>query len=346
MQNRPTVICLTPVKNEAWILRRFLQCASLWADHIIIADQGSDDGSAEIARAFPKVRLIHNPMREFDGAQMRALLLDAARELPGPRLLMSLDADEVLSANFLDSPEWNTLLSAPPGTVVSLRWPIIRGDMQTYWAGPAHMPIGFMDDGSTLTSRKIHEQRIPQPLGAPHLLLQDIYLIHYVGADPARWESKHRWYQCWERLNRPQRRPIENYRFYHRIDAIPAAEIKEIPHGKWFKGYENRGVDMTSVTREPIYRWDAEVLEWFQQHGIQRFRREAVWDSDWTDIYTKIHHKEPPISLADPRSKFDRRVHSWLAYTQHHFSYFSTPNGLLSRWGIKLVEKLLKVFGW
>ena len=35
----PTVICLTPVRNESWILERFRPGASMWADHIVIADQ-------------------------------------------------------------------------------------------------------------------------------------------------------------------------------------------------------------------------------------------------------------------------------------------------------------------
>jgi glycosyltransferase involved in cell wall biosynthesis len=47
---KPTIICLTPVKNEAWLLDRFLQATSLWADFIIIADQMSTDGSQEIAK--------------------------------------------------------------------------------------------------------------------------------------------------------------------------------------------------------------------------------------------------------------------------------------------------------
>ncbi len=46
--DKPVLICLTPIRNEAWILERFLQCASLWADYIIIGDQNSDDGSREI----------------------------------------------------------------------------------------------------------------------------------------------------------------------------------------------------------------------------------------------------------------------------------------------------------
>ena len=54
------IIVLMPVKNEAWILPLSLQAASVWADMIILSDQGSTDGSKEIARRFPKVHLIEN----------------------------------------------------------------------------------------------------------------------------------------------------------------------------------------------------------------------------------------------------------------------------------------------
>ena len=57
---QPKIICLTPVRNEAWILKAFLSATSLWADIIIIADQMSTDGSREIARQFPKVKLLEN----------------------------------------------------------------------------------------------------------------------------------------------------------------------------------------------------------------------------------------------------------------------------------------------
>src|SRR5437667_3161139 len=97
---RPTIICLTPVKNEAWILDRFLQCASLWADHIIVADQCSEDESREIVGRHPKVILIENPSPVYDEGARQKLLLEAARRIPGKRLLIALDADEMLTANW------------------------------------------------------------------------------------------------------------------------------------------------------------------------------------------------------------------------------------------------------
>ena len=101
MTNQPLIVCLTPVKNEAWVLDRFLQCASHWADHIIIADQGSTDGSQEIAKKYPKVMLVENKEKQFQGTGMRKLLLHESRKIPGSKLLIALDADEILPLSLL-----------------------------------------------------------------------------------------------------------------------------------------------------------------------------------------------------------------------------------------------------
>ena len=46
--SRPIHIVMTPTRNEAWVIRAFLECNGLWADYIIIADQMSTDGTREI----------------------------------------------------------------------------------------------------------------------------------------------------------------------------------------------------------------------------------------------------------------------------------------------------------
>jgi len=84
MDAKPTVICLTPIKNESWILDRFIQCASLWADHIIIADQQSTDESRVIAGRYSKVTLIENSSATYSEKERQQLLLEAARKIPGP----------------------------------------------------------------------------------------------------------------------------------------------------------------------------------------------------------------------------------------------------------------------
>ncbi len=341
----PTVICLTPVKNERWILERFLKCASLWADHIVIADHMSDDGSREIARRFPKVLLVDNPSPAFDQGERHRMLIEAARLIPGPRLLIAMDADEMLTANFLDSPEWKTVLQAPAGTVIRFLLAVVRADLATYWLVPAPFLFGFMDDGSDYVGREIHSPRIPLPSRAPTITLNEIKFLHYVGADAERWDSKHRWYQCWERVHHPERRAVSIYRQYHRKDAIPAYAIRPLPR-EWLLGYERHGIDMTSVYREGALSSDKQVLEFLVTHGPAKFRREAIWDVDWSRLYRQICGQEPPRPIGDPRNRFDKFVHRWLERTQVHHSYYPSGTARLTRTYIRLVERGLQFLGW
>ena len=116
------VICVTPVRNEAWILERFLTSASLWADRIVVADQGSEDASRDIALRFPKVTLLENPSDRYDEVARQRLLIDEARATPGRRLIVALDADEALTWRSWETEEWDALRHAPEGTVASFEW--------------------------------------------------------------------------------------------------------------------------------------------------------------------------------------------------------------------------------
>ena len=101
---RRKIIVLMPVKNVAWILPMSLKAASIWADRIIVSDQGSIDSSKEIARSFPKVHLIDNKdLEDFNEYKMREPLIRTARTLEGTgNILIALDADELLTP-FFDS---------------------------------------------------------------------------------------------------------------------------------------------------------------------------------------------------------------------------------------------------
>jgi hypothetical protein len=342
---RPTVICLTPVKNEAWILDRFLRCASLWADHIVIADQGSDDGSREIACSFPKVTLIDNPGKAVHEEKRQRLLIEAARQFPEPRLLIALDADEILTANVLCSPEWQTVLSAPPGTVIRFPWATILPGVRSYWLYPEPQRFGFMDDGSEHQGREIHSPRIPVRGRGPVLTLSRVAVMHYVGVDPQRWRSKLRWYQCWEQLNGTGRRPAELYRFYHKDLSIPEREIRRIPPS-WLRGYQQRGIDMTTVAGARAYRWDREILRLFAEHGTRRFRKLAIWDESWTSKARALGVEVSGKEFRDPRSRIDRLVHGWLRRTQPYYSHYGPEPSFFRRVSLRAADALLRAMGW
>lgn len=315
---RPTVICLTPIKNEAWILERFLKCASLWADHIIIADQNSDDGSVEIAQSFEKVILVRNNSSVFNEPERQKLLINAARMIPSPRLLIALDVDEFLTPNFLTSPEWQTVLYAPKGTVICFQWANIRPDIRHYWTPQVEFPFGFHDDGSPHEGRAMHSARIPLPAQAPTLRLRDIKVMHYQYTDWERMESKHRWYLAWERLHAPQKSPFSLYRLYHHMYAVRNDELQTIPDW-WIEGYARYGIDMTSICKDSPYRWDKDLIEYLRKHGTKLFARDQIWDINWQQAAKNYGYSaEEAAHLADPRNFFQKKIHSWLQRTQLH----------------------------
>lgn len=342
---KPLVFCLTPVKNEAWILERFLRCASLWADHIIIADQGSTDGSREIAQKFAKVKLIENTSEGWSEPVRQQMLLAEARRFPGPKVLFSLDADEFLTANFATSLEWNSILSASPGTVISIQWPEIEINFSdlSYFYYPVSLPFGFVDDGTEHKPELIHGRRVPMPSGGRMLSLTEIKLMHYCLVDTGRFESRIRWYQCFEHLSL-NKKPIDLYRYYNKIRFISPQAIAKVPL-EWIDGYRERGIDMSSVNRDVNYRWDREVLAYFKEYGTRKFKRLAIWNVEWSKLRDERYPEEFPQDLSDPRSKFDKFVHRWLEFSQPDFSLYASPK-LGRRLFHKSVKKALGLLGW
>lgn len=325
---RRSTICITPVKNEAWILDRFLERAAEWADHIVIADQGSDDGSADIASRHPKVHLVENPARDYDEAGRKRTLLDAARAIADDAILVALDADEMLTPNWDGSAEWDAVQTAPPGTVVRVEHVNVRPDRRTSWRTGDFWAMGFIDDGrSPPPEGLIHIPRVPLPAGRPELVLNEIKVLHLQYMDLARYRTKQRWYQCWERVTFPGKRPIQIYRQYHHMEAVPQSRLEPLPDD-WIKT-----VDIE--TSEGPYRWDREVIDMLGAHGIGRFSKIDMWDDvDWELI---LHlHGLGTDRVADPRTRLEREVHQWLRTTQ--------PIAYRKR--VRYVQRALRLLGW
>jgi glycosyltransferase involved in cell wall biosynthesis len=87
--NRLSVVVIT--LDEARDLPRCLESVA-WADEIVVVDSGSTDGTLELCRDWPKVRLVEQPFLGF-GPQKRFAVAQASHDW-----VLSLDADEVVTA--------------------------------------------------------------------------------------------------------------------------------------------------------------------------------------------------------------------------------------------------------
>lgn len=259
------VICITPVKNEAWILDLFLRAATRWADHVILADQQSTDESRAIASRHPKVEVIENPTQGYNESNYRRIPLARARELAPNAIIVSIDADEILSPaaetfvrNLAES-------DVAPGTSYKLPWINIREGLARYWS-TLIFPVIYVDDGASLEGRIIHSDRIPNAAKAVQVPDPDACLLHLQYLNMYRFNSKQRWYQAFESLNRQDRRPIWIYRSYHHYYQVLDSQLQPFPE-KWLppdQELRNRIASLHQIKDDPLW-WDRQVIEWFER---------------------------------------------------------------------------------
>lgn len=282
MSERPAIVVLTPLKNDAWILRRFLEVTSQFADHIVIADQGSTDGGPQICREFGKVTLIENPDRDFNEAARQQLLIRTGRELvPLPRILMALDADEILAANAIGAPGWQRMLAAAPGTVVFFEKPNLYLGVHRVERWPLDFAGAFVDDGLTPhRPLQIHSPRLPMPEGAPALVLDDVKFLHYALVRPEAQKAKMRMYAALENVM-GTKSLYWRRRYYWSRNVLRAARPVEDTPREWLEGWERRGIDMTHIDDAQPYWQDLATLDLLLQHGSRRFWLDDIWAKDW-----------------------------------------------------------------
>jgi len=326
-EQRPLHIVMTPVRNEAWVLKAFLEATSLWADYIIIADQMSTDGSREIARKYPKVVLIDNKNPEFNEAERQSMLVAKAREVAAGRdtLLWGLDADEVLAADTFETEDWKHIINSVPGDVFWFKWAEICPNQKEYWLSPTtYYPWLFHDDGKEPHGnyvRNMHSMRIPYPIEEKQMYNVDGFrVLHLAYLNEHRVASKRRFYQFvdWEMNHRS---PVSLSRSY--TQTKKSEQVLPLPDEFLYKtdkfGFDLLGLVDTQVSK--CYM-DDYIVERFPRHTWKELRRLDIWDVVFIQSY----------DLKDPQRLLDRCVHSYLRNTAMKKDATS----------IRIIDKLLK----
>ena len=226
MNDRPTIIVITPVRNEAWVLDAFLTCTSSWADYIILADQHSDDGTREIASKFEKVTLIDNDMPEMNQAAARELLFREVDKIGGDKIVFALDADEFLSEGFDKTEDWRRIMESKFNEIFCFKWLNLYGDYRHALPNAGYMEWAcHFAPGMSLTQeyhncerRAVHEMRIPclPVTRASYILLDEIRFVHLARLNLVRQKNKEAFYQV-SSVAKLQKRmsAISLYRLYN-----------------------------------------------------------------------------------------------------------------------------------
>lgn len=281
MSQERKLVVLTPVKNESWILSLFCASTSLWADHIIIADQKSTDNSKEIASKFPKVTLIDNESEDLDEGYRDKILVEKARDIVGNNgILFRIDADEIFTPKF-DSDDWKQIRQSKSGTIFCFRWIQLNKDLSSYWETKGSTMYGaFVDDGREFSPHGLIHARYMFKPDSPNdvIIPQDIGLLHFQFADWNRMCSKHRWYQCFEKIKFPDKSAIDIYRMYHWM-YNPSLPYQGIP-SEWINTYQNSyGIDITNYIKDENYWWDDKVREYLLEYSPKYFKHIETYRS-------------------------------------------------------------------
>ena len=328
----PKLICLTPVKNEAWCLDVFLQCTSLWADHIIIADQGSTDGSKEIALKYPKVILLENDGEGLDETYRQKILFDEARKIEGNRIIIALDADELFTGNFKDTSDWETITKFKPGNVFVFHWVNIHRNKTSYWEPEYWSQWALHDDGTEISSDSyIHEVRVPWPEIAPanEISVKEFQVIHLANVNWRRMLSKQRFYAFVSHVNEPKKSVISLNRQY--AYSGKWKEEKELPiPASFFDYYQRHGIDVLGSLNltEPYFWFDEQIADYFRQFGVKKFRYLDMWNPTWVASMQKFF----PFDV--PKSILSHLLFAYLRLTQRYRT--TLP--------IRAIDKVLKQF--
>jgi hypothetical protein len=273
---KPRVICLMPVKNEIDTLPITLEIISSYCDVIIIADQMSDDGSREIYKKFPKVKVIDNP-REGHSNQVRWDLLKTAREYAGKNLILCLDADEyippTLFNKFLNEHEFNI------GESFRFPWIQLWKSIEYFNNTGAwyrnYQRAAWVDDHKTSYIDGIvindHVSRVPRDFLKNCERLTNIPIIHLQWVSWEKTQYKQALYRCSELIKKPKDYISINSAYSLsleqknvRLSSINKEWIDGIPSLKTIENFK------------PSWH-KKEIYDLFDKYGILFFEPLQIW---------------------------------------------------------------------
>ena len=101
----------------------------------------------------------------------------------------------------------------------------------------------------------------------------------------------------------------------------------------WFRGYEELGLDVTSLTSAYDYWHDYQVLDYLDKYGTDHFRLSGIWNKDWVGFAKG--KKEHPERFKDPRSWIERKVQDYAIWSNRN-------GGFAKSLTVRILDKVLR----
>lgn len=321
MQNHRELICVCPTRNEAHNLPRFLNGNSLWADHIVVLDQCSDDDTRKLAVNHPKVKLVELNDPTFDENARAFHLFEAARSIAAGAFVVWIDADEVLASengNLRD--KLNSLAKYPDGTVFKFTWAHLYPDRKTAWIPPSTTRFACTDNGAVVGTRSFHADRVPIGESLAEVECPEIYNLHLNYLDEKVQRIKSCWYQFHEEVS-PEIEVdrIASYRMYNAWWSRPRSELREVRAGL-LKELSEQGVDLYQANGSNADKWVSRLFNDIHTSPVSALAKCYFW-SDPIVLKELASCGSLP---ADPRNLTTKISMSCLSLTQPFRGRFFT----------------------
>jgi len=278
------LICVLPVKNSGSSLIHFVSCISPLVDGIIIIDDRSDDPETlgalygeSILHTNKTLEIISKRVWRRDEPGDRNLLLNRARYYGGSHLLV-LDSDEMLTANFLKSPDQfrSIIFSLNPGDRLFLRWIQLwrstkfqRSDVGLWH--DHYKPFIFADHPNALYSSDfIHTERAPTNLTGRSIKLGSASggVLHFQYCDWTSVQIKHIWYQMLEIIRKPEKSVSSIRSLYEASLDESTLEVSEVPDS-WVSFLDK---DFCKKMVQPGDWRRYQIRAWLADFGQERFQ--------------------------------------------------------------------------
>ena len=242
------LICIMPVRNEAWVLGLTARAVLRWCDELIILDHCSTDRTpliwGELLGEHPgRMAVIAKPDPTWHEMAHRQDLLEKARERGATHIVM-VDADEILTGNVAIMSRLNSHLTWEKlyGTVLQLPWIQLRDSIHNMhnsgvWA-EQQVSMAFQDSPELhWAAREGYDFHHRHPMGRECIPYRPLRreqggLMHLQMVNPRRLRAKQLLYCLTERLRWPDRELVADMvaRYSLAVYGAPKQAAAGVPH--------------------------------------------------------------------------------------------------------------------